>query len=206
MLIMYAICLKELKRDGEYINAILQLLAKAVEKEKRLISRRGGRDMTTSGRNIDLESEGCFSWGVVDTGGYVRDLATLSRELSFEIAVPMSRYFGDIYVEPYPRHLPDRDGFQLQLRIRHILKDDLEIQGAKVRIVGITGGQGREIWLESAGGFVMKHGLSRVWVESSVSSAVRELLRRVLIYEGCDPWSLYCGQDLARVPQSDLCA
>ncbi|KAI9774872.1 MAG: hypothetical protein M1840_000088 [Geoglossum simile] len=181
VLIMYANCLKELKRDEEYVNAILQLLAKAAEREKRLISRRRGRDMTAPGPNLNLESKSCFDDDVVNTSGYMRDLATLSRELSLEITVQMSGYFDDIYVEPYPRHLPDKDGFQLQLRIRHVLKDDLEIQGAKVRIVGTTGGQGREIWLESAGGFVMKRGLSRVWVEASVVIPGPYIVDRILL-------------------------
>ncbi|KAI9785522.1 MAG: hypothetical protein M1839_009263 [Geoglossum umbratile] len=167
MLIMYANCLKELKRNDEYVSAILQLLAKAVAREKRLVSRRGRKDIVVSRQNLDLEPESCFDGDVVTTSGYVQDLVTLSKGLSLEITVQMSEYFDDVHVEPYPKHLPDRDGFQLQLRIRHILEDDLEIRGAKVRIVGIAGGQGREIWLESTSGFVMKRGLSRVWVESN---------------------------------------
>ncbi|KAI9859250.1 MAG: hypothetical protein M1813_007024 [Trichoglossum hirsutum] len=169
MLIMYARCLKEMRRNEEYVNVILKLLAKAIAREKRLLSRRRGKDMEMSGQNLGSEPNDCFDGDVMTTRGYAQDLASLSKELSHEITVQMGRYFDDIYVEPYPRHPSDRDGFQLQLRIRHLLEDDLEVQGAKVRISSATGGQGREIWLESSSRFVLrKRGLSRVWVGSKV--------------------------------------
>ncbi|KAH0538372.1 hypothetical protein FGG08_005021 [Glutinoglossum americanum] len=178
MLIMYARCLKELGRSEEYVNVILKLLAKAVAREKRLVSRRGGKD---TGRDLGLESENYFDGDAVAMCGYVRDLTSLSNKLSLETTVPMSKYFSDIHVEPYPRHLPDRDGFQLQLQIRHFLEDDLEIQGAKVRVVGAIGGQGREIWLESNDRFVLKRGLSRMWVGSNLVIPGSYIVDRILL-------------------------
>ncbi|KAH0559500.1 hypothetical protein GP486_003985 [Trichoglossum hirsutum] len=182
MLVMYARCLKEMRRNEEYIDVALKLLAKAVAREKRLVSRRRGGDTGMFGRDLGFEPNDCFDGRVVATRGYVQDLASLSKELSLEITVQMSRYFDDIYVEPYPRHPSDRDGFQLQLRMRHLLEDDLEVQSARVRIVGATGGQGREIWLESSSRFVLKkRGLSRVWVGSNAVIPGSYIADRILL-------------------------
>src|SRR5881396_1908253 len=65
MLIMYARCLKKLERNEEYAGVILRLLAKAVAREKRLISRRGKIDTEVSGRNLGSELEDCFDGDVI---------------------------------------------------------------------------------------------------------------------------------------------
>ena len=106
----------------------------------------------------------------VDTTGIFHELIDYSQNLPYDVTVPMSKYFGDISVEPYLRHYEDRDGFQLRLQFRNLLEDEIELRAAKIRLVTTSSTYSREIWLESLEPIEMKKGLSRIWLDCKVSS------------------------------------
>jgi len=164
MLRIHARCLKKLNRKDEYVRTLLELLAKsaasrmafkAVSKHN---SANAGSDTPRDWLNDDK----------VDTAGVLHELIDYSQQLPYDVTVQMSRYFGDISVEPYVRHYDDQDGFQLRLQFRHLLEDPIEISVAKVRLVNATSTLTKEIWLESSEPMQLKRGLSRMWLDCKV--------------------------------------
>ncbi|KAI9674321.1 MAG: hypothetical protein M1829_003722 [Trizodia sp. TS-e1964] len=160
MLRMYARCVKKLERKDEYIHTLLKLLEKAAaSKAGRLIN-----------ENLaSLRSYGWFGGDNQDIQDCVSDLLATSAEMPHETTVPMANYFGDLEVEPYPRHFPNKDGFQLLLKVLHLLPSDLKIQNIKVRIVSTFPGHSREIWLENEEVQTLKPGVMRIWVGTNAS-------------------------------------
>lgn len=120
-----------------------------------------------------LDYEGDRDWPPDDealsTDGYLSQLADYSRELPNDITVGLGKYFSNVQVEPFIRHYPDKDGFQLQLVLRHLFRDPLSIDKVTVRIVAASGEHDHEMTLESDGAVVLKRGVVRVWVGTHVS-------------------------------------
>jgi hypothetical protein len=169
MLKMYAQCLKKLNRKDEYTRTLLDLLAKSAAKKKTIrVSRKSFQT-----RHLPADtSQSTFNWlddDEANTHGLFNELLSYSEQLPYDITVPMSKYFGDIVVEPYVRHYEDRDGFQLRLQVRHLLEDDIVIEKARVHLLHVTPGQGKEMWVDLEDTMIVKKGLFRVWLDSNVS-------------------------------------
>jgi len=170
MLKMYAQCLKKLNRKDEYTRTLLDLLAKSAAKKKSIrVSRKSFQPKPIPDEDIGRNT---FSWlddDNAETDGLFHELLEYSEQLPYDITVPMSRYFGDILVEPYVRHYDDRDGFQLRLQVRHLLEDDILVEKARIHLIHVTPGQGKEMWLDIEDNMLVKKGLFRTWLDSNVS-------------------------------------
>jgi len=105
----------------------------------------------------------------IETNDLLAELVTYSADLPYDLPVSMKRYFTDIAVKPYIQHFNDTDGFSLELRLRHLLGDDLEIESTKVRLTSVSDGPTREIWLISENPVVLKTGMNNIRVGASVS-------------------------------------
>ncbi|KAI9819800.1 MAG: hypothetical protein M1832_003875 [Thelocarpon impressellum] len=163
MLKRYAACLKKLDRPEDYVRVIIELLAKAASREMR-----GGLGRSRRGREgNDNDPNRLLDESASSVDGYLSDLLVYSKELPQRVTVPLQRVFGDAFVSPYPQHLDDRDGFKLQVGLRNLLGKEIKIGSVKVRIVGTTSAQGREIWLESNGPLTLERGPVRVWVKTN---------------------------------------
>ncbi|KAF2002968.1 TMEM1 family protein-like protein [Amniculicola lignicola CBS 123094] len=182
MLRMHAQCLKKLNRKDEYVRTLLNLLSKSAADRKSIRS--------VLGRN-PTESKPWLDDNKVDTTGVLTELIHFSGQLSYDVEVPMAKYFGDITVEPYVRHFENKDGFQLRLQFRHVLEDEIDLKKAKVRLSSTTSAQGKDIWLESSGTLKLEKGLCRLWVDSNVNTngpytidkIVLEVNRIVFVHE-----------------------
>jgi hypothetical protein len=166
MLKMHAHCLKKLNRKDEYVRTLLDLLAKSAASRMSF--------KTTSKRVDDVKDFAMpHDWlddDKVDTSGVLDELVDFSQQLPYDVTVQMSKYFGDVSVEPYVRHHDEKDGFQLRLQFRHILEDEVEIRAAKVRLVCADTVQSKDIWLENTVPTQLKKGLNRVWLDCNVST------------------------------------
>ncbi|KAF2736845.1 TMEM1 family protein-like protein [Polyplosphaeria fusca] len=162
MLKMYSQCLKRLNRRDEYARTLLDLLAKSAASRKRIREKRE-RTVLDPG-NIWLDDD------KVDTTGLFEELLQFSEQLPYDMSVPMNKYFGDISVEPYVRHFDDKDGFQLRLQFRHVLEDEIDIRGAKMRLISAVSAQSKEIWLHTSEPTTLKKGICRVWLSSIVNT------------------------------------
>lgn len=169
MLRMYAQCLKKLNRKDEYIRTLLDLLAKSAAKRKSIKLSKLPHSRHSSFTEAPEEMEGWLDDDRVDTTGLFHELISFSKQLPYDVTVPMSKYFGDIVVEPYVRHYDEKDGFQLRLQFRHVLEDEVEFRRARIRLISATSTQGKEIWLESGGAVSLKRGVGRFWLNSNVS-------------------------------------
>ena len=83
--------------------------------------------------------------------------------------MPLQNFFSHVEVETTARYRPGKDSFALQLRLRYLLDEDINIEKARVRVTSTTGETNREIWLESAGAVAFKKGIVRIVVQSNVS-------------------------------------
>lgn len=177
---MYAKCLKEMDRKEEYIKVLMKLLAKSSAAEKVRLRGRGvgalsDEPIEKHGPSDDyiLEEEAAVS-------GYVNSIIELSKDITGEISVPMSYFWSDIVVDPYPRHLDDMDGFEVLLKMRYLLKEEMEVQKIRVRIVN-TIGQVKEVWMETRGPTVMRKGMVRALARTNITIPGTYLVERVVL-------------------------
>ncbi|PQE03353.1 tmem1 family protein [Rutstroemia sp. NJR-2017a BBW] len=161
MLIMYASCLKELDRKDEYAKVVLKLLARAATIEKDRLSRKSSFKIGPNRR---------FDWEEItldDT--YLDVLLEITKALPRDIHVPLQDYFSQLEVVDTLQYHESKDSFGLQLRLHYLLKNNLKIDKARVRIAPLVGIPGREIWLESGEEILLKKGWTKFQVQTNVT-------------------------------------
>lgn len=158
MLDMYAQCLKHLDKIEEYIHIRLKMLAKIVQ--------------NTSFLNHQLQ---VTSTDPSEDHGHPRNikvsfknLVSASRLLKAQISAQMGKYFDSIDLGAYLLHLPDNDGFKLQLRLRSLLPEAFKAESVRVEIISIGEAHDSEVVL-TAEGQVFEPGLASIWLWSNVS-------------------------------------
>jgi hypothetical protein len=186
MLKMYAQCLKKLNRKDEYVRTLLDILAKSAG--NKIASRTSSKRASTL--KLPPASVDWLDDDNVDTNGVFEELVSFSEQLPYDLNAPMTKYFGDIVVEPYVRHFDDKDGFQLRLQFRHVLEDEIELRKVKIRLVSATPGQGKDIWLESEAAIQLRKGLCRTWLSSNVRITIFQP-KIILTLLGEYHWSVY---------------
>lgn len=147
MLRMYAQCLQKTNRDEEYIRVGLKIVAKVVRENKSLFRVQP---------NIASKALG------------FADLILASRSLGEPISVSIDNYFGDISLDPYPKHYNDHDGFQLQLRLRNRTSQALEAEQIRVQIVSSEEDQQSNLWLAADGMHILAPGAATILVGTKV--------------------------------------
>ncbi|KAI5800421.1 hypothetical protein DFH27DRAFT_514584 [Peziza echinospora] len=162
LLTMYARCLKKMGRKEDYVRALLRLLRKDAERKLRWDWRR------VAGIASPADDEERYAAAPIDVRGYVGEVVTLSSQLSQHVTAPMTAYWSDILVDPYPRHLDGRDGFKLLVKFRYLLDEPMTVQAVRVRIVSMLGGAaGRDIWFSTAEApLSIRKGTQRLWLET----------------------------------------
>ncbi len=83
--------------------------------------------------------------------------------------MPLSQYFAELHVEPCAQHFPDRDGFQLRLRMTHLLSADMVIDKVAVKLVAPSSSQGQDLLFEHNERLVLKRGVVSIVVGTHVS-------------------------------------
>jgi len=172
MVKMQAHCLKRLHQKDDYVKVLLHLLARsAAQKRSSMVP----RVKYPSGTNVERDSrKDDLTWlndDFVNTEGFLTELIAYSDQLPQNISVSMWQYFDNVVLEPYLRHYPDKDGFQLRLCIGHLLEDDLHVDQVKVRLLSESSGQSAEVWLESEGSLRLRRGINKIWLDTNVGCA-----------------------------------
>ncbi|KAH0360641.1 hypothetical protein KCU65_g9263, partial [Aureobasidium melanogenum] len=168
MLRIYAKCLKELHRRDEYMRVMLSLLGKVVA---RRTARALPRVRSTSAW-LDEET--------VDVSGVLGELVTFSEELPYNFTASMSDYFAGIDVSPEIALNSDQDGFGLNVRFKHLLDDDLQVDRVKLRLVLATD-TSQEILLQSDGPLQLKRGPTTLQVHSNVTTYGHYLIDKLVL-------------------------
>lgn len=138
LLIIQAKCLKQLERKQDYLKVLLKLLSKSAGQEREKFETRPG----TAGPRIRNDED-----EFLPVEGYVREVVALGREVETELSVDMNLFFSDVKVDQYPRSLEETDGFVLTLSMRYLLKEEIDIDGIKVKLV-CANGQQKDVVLE----------------------------------------------------------
>ena len=161
LLVLYTKCLKELKQNEEYVRVALKLLAKGAAVEKERLRRKSAPTIGTGGVFGSEEN--------VSVDGYLEELMTVLPALQRDTAVPLQTFFANVDIEGNICYSNDRDSFTLQFKFRYLLSDEMVVERAKARLVPLTGGQGRDIWLEMDDPVSIKKGITRLQLSSNVS-------------------------------------
>ncbi|KAK3940892.1 trafficking protein particle complex subunit 10 [Diplogelasinospora grovesii] len=168
MLVMYAKCLKELRRMDDYVNkALLKLLCKAAAAEHDKIQQSSSLRVGSGPKSIGQKQYPERS----AISGFLADLLTVSTSLEKEVKIPLTSFFCDVEIEGSPVYDDGQDSFSLCLKMRSLLVDEFEAQVVGMRIVNPAAGGHKEIWLRSKGPVVIKSGRNKVWLQSSAIMA-----------------------------------
>ncbi|KAK3321948.1 trafficking protein particle complex subunit 10 [Apodospora peruviana] len=164
MLIMYARCLKELRKLDDYVSkALRQLLSKAAGAERdRLQQKSVVRIGLMSGTKFPEASA---------ISGFLGDMLTVSKSLDKEVRIPLVNFFCDVELEGTTAYDDGQDSFSLTLSLRSLLVDEFEAQKISMRITSPAASGSREIWLQTKGPVTIKPGRNKIGLQSSVLMA-----------------------------------
>lgn len=159
---VHAECLKKLNRRDDYVQMLLNLLARSVSREKSYLELRQRKRPLANSSGPWLDED------LMDSKSSLDELVSYSESLPYERYVAMERYFSDITVEPYVRHFEDRDGFSLQIKLRHLLHESLTVDKTVLRLKMAGEGTTREISLENGDAVELKTGMNSISIYANV--------------------------------------
>lgn len=177
---MYARCLKELERSEEYARLLLRLLAKFASHAQANLT---GHQQKVHGNSSLL----------LPVSPYVDELFETSGSLQKEVPASLTDFFADLRVDPVVLHYKDKDGFQMQLHLRFLLGPQVDIDAIKVRLVGASGLQSSEHWIEASAKAVVKSSSTRLLIDSSVSNYLVLYSSRLLTGIDDSAREIFCG-------------
>ncbi|KAK3384916.1 trafficking protein particle complex subunit 10 [Podospora didyma] len=164
MLVMYARCLKELRKMDDYVNnALRQLLSKAAFAE-------GDRLQQKSLLRNGSKSAGAFP-ETSAISGFLADFLSVSTSLDQAVQVPLTNFFGEVELAAPPVYDDGMDSYSLFFTLQSLLVDEFEADVVSVRMSGLAVGGNKEIWLQTKGPAPIKPGLNKVQVMSTVMMA-----------------------------------
>lgn len=168
MLVMYSKCLRELKRNDDYVRVVLKLLSKAATSEKERIQERSPLKIGQEDNKDYADSE-AFK-------GFLPDFLVAAKSFNKEVKHSLQNFFTDIELEGTPVYDDGRDSFCLTLKMRSVLADSLPVDKAMMRIVAAGGS--REMWLESKDELELKPGRNKIQLRcNSMSPGLYEIDR-----------------------------
>ncbi|KAK3320103.1 trafficking protein particle complex subunit 10 [Cercophora scortea] len=163
-LVMYARCLKELRRLDDYANkALRQLLTKVAAAEK---DRFQQKSLVRVGPKSKIQFPEASA-----ISGFLADLLTVSASLDKEVRIPLASFFCDVELEGTPVYDDGQDSFSLRLRLRSLLVDEFEAPVISLRLVSPATGGSKEIWLQTKAPVTLKPGRNKVQLHSTVMMA-----------------------------------
>lgn len=157
---IHAQCLKKLNRKDDYVRMTLSLLAKAAIRQRSFLELRVGFHSKLADPWVDDED--------IESEGMLQELLTSSEELPVEVIVPLTEFFADLLVDPYIKHSQDKDGFQIDLKIRHLLRDDIQVDMVRLKLKAMDPPL-RENWVECKGPMVFTTGINKITASTNVS-------------------------------------
>ncbi|KAI4736356.1 hypothetical protein E4T50_13129 [Aureobasidium sp. EXF-12298] len=182
---IYAKCLKDLHRRDEYMRVMLSLLGKVVARR----TTRALPRVRNASAWLDEET--------VDVSGVLGELVSFSGELPYNFTTPMSDFFAEIDVSPEVVLHPDKDGFGLDIRLKHLLDEDLVVDRVRLRLVLVSDAS-QEILLQSDGPLELNRGLAKFQVHSNVTTYGHYLIDKLVL----ESKKLHFSHDFQPRPQT----
>lgn len=161
MLVMYARCLKQLRKLDDYVNqALRQLLCKAAAAEKARLEQKSRFRIGFTSAAEHPESAAI--------SGFLGDLLSVSATLEKDIRIPLTALFCNMGLDGPPFYDEGQDSFSLFLDLHSLLVDEFEADSVSLRIVSPAFGGNREIWLQTEKPITIRPGPNKVRVLSTV--------------------------------------
>lgn len=173
MLVMYSKCLRELKRNDEYVRVVLKLLSKAATSERDRIQSKGA--LKLGGEPKDHPGTEVFQ-------GFLPDFLDAAKSFGKEVKHSLQNFFTNIELEGTPVYDDDQDSFSLTLKLRSVLADQLPVDTAMLRIV--TAGGARELCLENTDVVMLKPGRNKVQLRCNSMSPGTYEVDRIQLQSG----------------------
>ncbi|KAK4162397.1 trafficking protein particle complex subunit 10 [Cladorrhinum sp. PSN259] len=182
MLVMYARCLKQLRKLDDYVNqALRQLLCKAAAAEKARLEQK-------SRFRIGFTSAAEYPEAAA-ISGFLADLLSVSATLEKDIRIPLISFFCNMGLDGPPFYDEGQDSFSLFLDMHSLLVDEFEADSVSLRITSPAFGGNREIWLQNEKPVTIYPGPNKVRVQSTVMMGgnfevdqIRLCSKRVLLH------------------------
>ncbi|ROV88055.1 hypothetical protein VMCG_10414 [Cytospora schulzeri] len=174
MLVMYSKCLRELKKNDDYVRVVLKLLSKAANSEKERIQEKSHIKLSPKEDTEYAESE-AFK-------GFLPDFLVAAKSFNKEVKHSLLNFFTDIELEGTPVYDEGQDSFCLTLKLRSVLADPLPIDKAMMRIVAAGGS--RELWLEQTDDLELKPGRNKIQLRCNAMSPGMFEVDRVQLNSG----------------------
>lgn len=174
MLVMYSKCLREMKRNDEYVRVVLKLLSKAATSERERIQSKGtlklGDNDPKDHPEIDLFK------------GFLPDFLDAAKSFGKEVKHSLQNFFTHIELDGTPVYDDSQDSFSLTLKLRSVLADPLPVDKAMLRIA--TAGGARELWLENLESLDLKPGRNKIRLRcNSMNPGIYEV-DRIQLHSG----------------------
>ncbi|KAJ5865714.1 hypothetical protein N7534_000267 [Penicillium rubens] len=186
MLELHARCLKELRRNEDYVRMMIRLLSKFATYAQAQLSVRQ-KSVACSIPSAEQEM----------LEGHVRDLFEASGALQKDVTASLTDFFGDLRVDPAIRLYDNKDGFQIQLSLRFLLGQQIEIDNLKVRLVSSNSSQNSEHWIDSSAKFVVKSSSTHILIDCSTTLQGKYFIDRLEMRAGNLVFNLNAGHDSA---------
>lgn len=174
MLVMYSKCLRELKKNDDYVRVVLKLLSKAANSEKDRIQSKGSFKLNDREDSQYPESD-VFK-------GFLPDFLTAAQSFNKEVKHSLQNFFTNIELEGTPVYDDGQDSFTLTFKLRSVLADPLPVDKATVRIV--TAGISRELWLENTDLVELKPGRNKIQLRCNAMSPGTYEVDRICLQSG----------------------
>ncbi|KAF2995460.1 hypothetical protein E8E14_001190 [Neopestalotiopsis sp. 37M] len=162
MLVMYSKCLRELDRKDDFVKVMLKLLSKAAAAESERQKQKRAFRIGEKKEPVKYPDNDAIK-------GFLNDLLSETKLLSTEIRAPLSNFFSSVEVDKTPEYHDGSDGFSIFLNMSSLLVDEFTVQKASARMVGQTPGAQKEVQLELASTTIIKPGLSRLKLDTTVN-------------------------------------
>lgn len=174
MLVMYSKCLREMKRNDEYVRVVLKLLSKAATAERERLQSKGAFKLSDSDPRDHPEID-LFK-------GFLPDFLDAAKSFGKEVKHSLQNFFTNIELEGTPVYDDGQDSFSLTLKLRSVLADPLPVDKAMLRLV--TAGGARELWLENTEVLDLKPGRNKISLRCNSMSPGTYEVDRVQLHSG----------------------
>ncbi|PGH07996.1 hypothetical protein GX51_01436 [Blastomyces parvus] len=180
MLELYGRCLKHLGRKDDYVRVLLKLLGNYAG-----VAQSGRKARAAQSKRISSAAPSSFSTAARTlVSSYVDDLFEVSQDLPTEFSVPLNEFFGAIDISPTIHHFEDKDGILVELSLRFLLGNSIDVDSVKMRLVNSAGVHNSEIWLENLNDVVVKSTASKILLHTFVSVHGKYLVDRIEVRVG----------------------
>ena len=146
---MYAKCLERLKRNEEYVQVGLKIVAVLARMRK-----------SRSNHETPILSK-------IVSEGYLTKAITNSAGLREPVVLALTDVFGNVALSPYIKHENHKDSFYIKLVIDHVLQEELQADEVRCKLVGDHPDNRAELWLSAQSVVFQPQSRVVIYVESS---------------------------------------